>query len=378
VAAFAALQLGLTLARESWLPELRDPALGAKIKCLAQRVRGADPHPVTAVMLGSSRTVYGFRGKLLEGAVAKAQGRPAVVFNLGIYGAGPVSELLYLKNLLAKGIRPDLLLVEVAPMFLDDHTERDEVGRLPADRLAHDELPIVERYRDASSRALFADWWRAAIVPVYAHRVVVLSELMPMLLPGPLRVECCTDMDDSGWLGLRLAPRYLSPEHRRRTLEGVRAKWAPVMNRLATDGRGMQALRELLTLAQHEGITTSMVLMPEGTALRSCYPPATWNRVYATLESLNREFACPLVNAREWVAEDHFSDSHHLLPEGATQFTERLGRELVLPILQSLGGAQARQRSVKVPAIDGQPPLPAATGRQPGTQACGLAWHVAR
>jgi hypothetical protein len=335
VVTFVVLQLGLTLSRESWLPELRDPAFGAKMKRLAQRWRGAGPDAVTTVMLGSSRTVYGFRGKLLEEAVAKAHERPAVVFNLGIYGAGPVSELLYLKSLLAKGLRPELLLVEVAPMFLDDVTERDEVGRLPADRLTHDELPVVERYRGSSSQGLLADWWRAAVVPVYAHRVVILSELLPVLLPVPLRVECCRDMDDSGWLSLRLGRQYLTPEHRRRTLEGIREQWAPVMCRLATDGQGMRALRELLTLADREGIATAMVLMPEGPVLRSCYPAATWKLVYASLEALGRQFSSPIINARDWVGEEDFKDSHHLLPSGATAFTERLGREVILPTLQT-------------------------------------------
>jgi hypothetical protein len=338
VATFVVLQLGLTLSRESWLPELRDPAFGAKMKRLAQRRRGAGPDPVTAVMLGSSRTVYGFRGKLLEAAVAKAQERPAVVFNLGIYGAGPVSELLHLKSLLANGLRPDLLLVEVAPMFLDDVTERDEIGRLPADRLAHDELPVVERYRDSSGGGLWADWWRAAVVPIYAHRVVILSELLPVLLPRPLRVECCRDMDDSGWLSLRLAPQYLTAEHRRRTLEETREEWAPVLRRLTTGGQGMRALRELLTLADREGMASAMVLMPEGPVLRGCYPPATWKRVYASLEALGREFRSPIINARDWVGEDDFTDSHHLLPGGATKFTERLGREAILPALQARHG----------------------------------------
>jgi hypothetical protein len=338
VVAFVALQLGLTLSRESWLPELRDPAFGAKLKRFAQRKRDAGPDAVTAVMLGSSRTVYGFRGTLLEGAVAKAQRRPAVVFNLGIYGAGPVSELLYLKNVLAKGLRPDLLLVEVAPMFFDDVTERDELGRLPADRLAHDELPVVERYRGSSSSGLLADWWRAATVPLYAHRVVILSELLPVLLPAPLRVECCGDMDNSGWLSLRLGRQYQTPEHRRRTLERIRQEWAPVMSRLTTEGQGMRALRELLTLTDREGVATALVLMPEGPTLRSCYPAATWQRVYASLEALGREFRSPIINAREWVAEEGFTDSHHLLPSGATAFTERLGREVVLPALQVARG----------------------------------------
>jgi hypothetical protein len=140
-------------------------------------------------------------------------------------------------------------------------------------------------------------------------------------------------MDDSGWFGLQLAPEFLTPDRRRRTLEGIRKKWTPVMSRLTTNGLGMQALSELLSIAQEERIATALVLMPEGPVLRACYPPETWQRVYASLEGLGRRFGCPLINAREWVSEEDFSDSHHLLPSGATLFTERLGRELLLPML---------------------------------------------
>jgi hypothetical protein len=38
-------------------------------------------------MLGSSLTAFGFRGQLLEASLAETLGRPAVVFNLGVYGA---------------------------------------------------------------------------------------------------------------------------------------------------------------------------------------------------------------------------------------------------------------------------------------------------
>jgi hypothetical protein len=335
VIAFVALQLGLTLARESLLPELRDPAFGAKIKHLHERAVQAGRSCTTVVMLGSSRTMFGFRGKLLEEQLQASQGQAAVIFNLGIYGSGPVSELLHLRSLLALGIRPDLLLVEVAPMFLDDQTEREELGRLPADRLGRDEVPVVERYSGRLDASLRADWWQAAAVPIYAHRLVILSELLPVMVPGPLRVECCGGMDDSGWLALRLSPQVLTPVTHLRALEGLRAEWGPALGRLTASGKGMQALRELLTVGRQANLRMALVLMPEGPCLRSCYSPQTWQPVYAALADMSREFDSPLVNARDWVAEEHFTDSHHLLPAGATVFSERLGREFIRPILRA-------------------------------------------
>ena len=44
-------------------------------------------------------------------------GRPVVVFNFGLWGAGPGTSLLTLHRLLAEGTRPDLVLIEVLPIF---------------------------------------------------------------------------------------------------------------------------------------------------------------------------------------------------------------------------------------------------------------------
>ena len=42
-----------------------------------------------------------------------------------------------------------------------------------------------------------------------------------------------------------------------------------------------------------------------------------------------------MIDAREWVPDVGFSDGHHLLPAGATTFTDRLGREALIPLLRN-------------------------------------------
>jgi hypothetical protein len=37
------------------------------------------------------------------------------------------------------------------------------------------------------------------------------------------------------------------------------------------------------------------------------------------------------------MAEDDFIDSHHLLTAGASRFTQRFGKEALLPLLQAVG-----------------------------------------
>jgi hypothetical protein len=42
----------------------------------------------------------------------------------------------------------------------------------------------------------------------------------------------------------------------------------------------------------------------------------------------------PVVDARTWLDDDDFTDSHHPLQRGAEKFTRRLGRELLEPLVQ--------------------------------------------
>src|SRR5260370_31651357 len=96
---------------ERWLPGARDPEFAAKAKTLRARLHEAPGSPLV-LMLGSSRTGLGFNAGSVD--VAR-EGKPAVVFNFGVSGGGPLLELLCLERLLADGIRPDLLFVEILP-----------------------------------------------------------------------------------------------------------------------------------------------------------------------------------------------------------------------------------------------------------------------
>jgi hypothetical protein len=98
-----------------------------------------------------------------------------------------------------------------------------------------------------------------------------------------------------------------------------------------------QAVRELLASCRKERVAVALVVMPEGPTFRSWYPLGAWESVQDWLTRISREYDAPLINAREWIAnEDDFMDSHHLLLSGRGKFTERLGREYILPLLRRL------------------------------------------
>ena len=62
---FVVLQLGLAIGMEHWFPEFQHPCYAVKAGRLRQRLSKEDK-PLSIVMLGSSRTTFGFRGAVSE------------------------------------------------------------------------------------------------------------------------------------------------------------------------------------------------------------------------------------------------------------------------------------------------------------------------
>lgn len=319
LASFAALQVLLAVAIELRFPELRDPEFGRKATRLDARITSTAARPYTVVMLGSSRVLFGFDARRLEAPLASAAGRPAVVYNFGLTGAGPLAELLTLRRLLARGRRPDLLLVEVLPALLSERC--DEREHFPALRLWRADLPLLERY----GARLRADWWAAQPVPWYEHRFAILSLLLPHLLPDALRQDWAWGCDECGWAR---SDGEMTAEQRRAAEERARREYGHLLADFRPGERACRALRELLDTCRRERIPVTLVLMPEATTFQALYGPEARSRTDALLADLGRDYGMPVLDARAWVADDGFWDSHHLKGAGAVAFTDRLGRSL--------------------------------------------------
>jgi hypothetical protein len=324
------LQLGLALSIERWLPELRDPTYAIKARLLRQRTAALPEKPLTVVMVGSSRVEYGLLAGDLEEQLAAQLGSRPVVFNFGISGAGLVTELLIVRRLLADGIRPDVVLVEILPSCFAGQVPSSELPRLTADRLWLGDLPVVARY-GASLPDLRACWWEAWPVPWYSHRYAILARTAPLFLPDRGLSAAFGKIDASGVGTLLDTPP--EPEAYRRNVESTRACFAPCFEKFRLSESACQSLRELLTLCREARIGTALVLMPEGQPFRALYSADSWDSINACLTALSHEFDAPLINARDWIADDQFSDSHHLLHPGAADFTARLGRDHLAPLL---------------------------------------------
>src|SRR5436190_4257491 len=101
---FLVLQGLLNVLLDCFNPALRDPEFGAKLSRLHTTVAAAPGRPLL-LMLGSSRAMMCFNPDVAA-EDAGARGPAPVMFNAGATGGGPVMEQLFLRRVLAAGIRP--------------------------------------------------------------------------------------------------------------------------------------------------------------------------------------------------------------------------------------------------------------------------------
>jgi hypothetical protein len=306
--AAAAANLGLGQAAERSV-RLRDPLFGDKLAKLKPRLTGGRP---LTMMLGSSRTGLAFHGRRAEGGVG------GVAFNFGVPATGPVTHLVYLQRLLAAGVRPARLFVEVLPAMLhhDGGPPRESLW-LFADRLTGPECDTVVRFGFPPA-ATYRRWRESVLVPWYALRFQLLSRVSPSWLPWPMRFDWSRGADAWGWGSLvnqnpTAAERDTAFEQAAREYAGILAGYTP-------GGPAAAALQEVTRVCAREGVPVRLVLMPESPRFRAMEGPGFSDRLRAALPS-------GPIDARDWLPEAAFNDGHHTLVAGAEAFTDRLLRE---------------------------------------------------
>jgi hypothetical protein len=317
---FGCLQVGIGLVLDSWLPDVRDPEYALKERQLRARRAEAPGRPLV-VALGSSRTLLGLQAGRL------GQGGQAVVYNFGVVGCGPVLEGVYLRRLLAADVRPDLLLVEVLPPALNRAGDRTlEEDWLQAARLGPAEVARLRAYHSRPA-SLLGRWCQARCLPCTRPQ-------------AGLRCRLGLDRPAGAWdsYGWQAYPqRGLTPAARRRMTDLAHQQYHEALGEFRLAEGPARALDDLLDRCRREGIPVALVIMPEAAEFRGFYPPGLRAGLMDYVVKLSREKGVPLIDASAWVGDAGFRDGHHLLPEGAAEFTDRFGREALGPLLRSQG-----------------------------------------
>ncbi len=168
-----------------WYPRyLRDPEYGTKTVFL-RHLQARSPGRPLVVVLGSSRCSYGIRPDAFLAAERDDPTSP-IVFNLALFGSGPLMELLCLNRLLADGIRPDVVLVEYWAPSLEQEDDWAEEKRIDPSRLSWVDVRLLSRYW-SDPQGLRRQFEEERLEPFFSYRFAIVSRLAEAWLPVALR-----------------------------------------------------------------------------------------------------------------------------------------------------------------------------------------------
>jgi hypothetical protein len=319
-------------------PEVGDREFGRKLNDLQAKIAQFPDRPLV-LMLGSSRVATGFRPDSLPTEIHQQ----AITFNFSQVGTGPQLAHLQLYRLLKQGIKPAYVLIEFwAPFWANDGYLQAYLDALNLATLNRSDINILTRYIP-KSKHLINRWISAQILPMFASRFVLLSHLGQAWAPNFDPDRRLQNLDQSGWWAPRQTVSNLDHEKLVKHYAEVYGKRLASFSIKPTPDR---ALQDLIELCHREGITPIVVVLPEGRDFQAIYDQNARATVDKYLSNLRTK--TQVVDTRDWVRDDGFSDGHHLLPAGAEQFTQRLGQEVLAPLLREHDRQIAR--SQKPPA----------------------------
>jgi hypothetical protein len=334
VASFVLSQLVISIYLDKRRLETRDPLYGCRLNNLRARLAEA-PNAPLFLILGSSRVKYSIRPNAMKIHIYGTS--QPIVYNFGLNGMGAIRELMYFQRLMADGIRPKWLLLEVWPPLWAECGYFSESRMVQGeDDLHWFDTPLLWRYfrrdRDVLRLAL-----RRNLLPISQHRTSLLASSIRGLLSIEERDELCRTAinclpaDSGGWFPLPW--ETTTPEAKHRALLDGEEKVKPLLQPVRIAPNSDSALRELLSQCRRDGIKTALILLPEPSRTRDWYTPQARTVVCDYLTGLQRDFSVPIVDTRMWAPDDEFSDSCHMNQKGVPTFSERLGREVVQPLL---------------------------------------------
>ncbi len=314
-------------------PVIADREFGQKLLDLKAKT-AANPDKPLAVMLGSSRVATGFRPDLLENA-------NLACFNFAQVGTGPQLSHLVLERMLKQGIKPDWVFIEFWPPFWGiDGYLNGYIDSLNLAALDWSDVQVLARYLPRP-RQLIDRWIPAQLAPVFSSRFVLLSRLGAAWAPKFDADRRLQNLNADGWWTPRAS---VTPEERAKLVEHYRGVYAQRLSQFRVRPTPERALKDILNLCRAQSIKVAVVVLPEGKDFQALYPPEAREAVDAYLDRLATHTT--VIDARNWVEDDGFSDGHHLLPAGAEAFTTRLARVAVHPILQKNAPAVATRTGV--------------------------------
>ena len=303
-----------------------DPEYAARLSRLQAR-RAEHPDRPLLLLLGSSRTGQLFRPELLP-PITDDHGRTVLPFNFSRNGGGPVYSRLAYERLCRQGLKPDWVVIELMPALLTARYERFFYTSITAA-----ELGDLARY--ISGRRAVGFYAKLHILPGYKNRTGFATSGRPLVGDArrARRIPEAT-IDVLGGEGKRIRPSM--PDADRRAEDArVSAGYAAILANYQIDPGADRAMRDLLSACRikwdegHHHPHAGIHHIPRRLSARC--PGQRWR---PTPWGSRRDFGVAVVDARRWLPDEEFEDGHHPLLAGQTRFTDRLCREVLVPLVR--------------------------------------------
>lgn len=292
-----------------------------KWKQLHELLADAPDRPLV-LMLGSSRVDWAFQAGRLSGRPGP-DGRPLLVYNMGVPTAGPLHEALYLSDLLDEGFRPRLLLVE----YVTTHFARprrtllsEESFTVPAWQTAH-QLRFFSRYFVNPKKALI-EWVESRVAPWYGYRFFVHEHLQGR--HGVVKPYDQVKQPIDSWGARILCDDPGTPDWRFQRWDGAFRMYGPTLQHFRMAAGPTQAMHDLLARCRREGIPVALVQMPVTKEFRQLFPAQAKAELDNLLAELCNRYGAYLIDATDWLIKEDFDDGHHVLKTGAYKFSTRM------------------------------------------------------
>lgn len=288
---------------ESTTPEITDTDYHARLKII-RNVTAEYPECPLGIVMGSSRMVWAFRPEQLP---EPAAGEVSWA-NAAHIGAGPTINRILLHRYLRDGVRPSVAVIEIMPTFFTKENNRFVSGHFAAS-----DWPLARKYAD---QPFNYDYY------FLRHRVTRAPDIARVVDPYEGSVQL---LPRGGHPTIDL--EVTSFDRERRTAAAFKNN-AEYLRRLRARPAADRAFRDTLREATDNGIRVVLLRSPEGPTFRAWYDPETLARFDAYIAEVAAEFHIPILDARLWLEEEDFFDSHHVLKRGADKFTARFAKEL--------------------------------------------------
>ena len=339
---FILVQLVMGLLLDNCWPLVRFPEARHLFERYQQLFANGDSPDV--LVLGTSRFELGIHEDALTGTLRREIGNSRLrAFNASVQAGDLHANAFILDHLLALGARPRLLLIEMSPESV--HELSPWINFQVLRQLRWQDLP--SQANQLIKANTLTSLVRVRLFPLPTYRDQMEESLTELVrnwreLPADKATPAHPCPEQVDWRVSATIPATLEKSVADVVNEGNRfAKWH-VNEQYQVGGLSVQALTRILARCRESHITPVMIGAPLSSSHRLAYTPAIEARYLAFIAGLKQSDGVELVDLRDTMPDTAFKDSHHLSPEGAIVFSEKLARESLTPRLRPLAPTETR------------------------------------